>query len=252
MVYVTGDCHADWSRFSMRNFPDQKDMTRDDIVIVCGDFGLWHDDARERHELDELAKRSFTLVFVDGNHENFDRLYSDEFPVVDFHGGKAHKIRDNIYHLMRGYVFTFDGKKFWAFGGASSHDIQDGILDPDQYEDLKGLRNAAKRLDRQGKRMYRIKHLSWWEQEMPSMEERQFGLRMLQENGNKVDYIITHCAPQEIASICGFRDSDELTRYFDMIKTIADFDAWYFGHYHKEGRIYSRFNLFYEQIMRII
>lgn len=84
------------------------------------------------------------------------------------------------------------------------------------------------------------------------MEERQFGLRMLQENGNKVDYIITHCASQEIASICGFRDSDELTRYFDMIKTIVDFDAWYFGHYHKEGRIYSRFNLFYEQIMRII
>ena len=84
------------------------------------------------------------------------------------------------------------------------------------------------------------------------MEERQFGLRMLQENGNSVDYIITHCAPQEIASICGFRESDELTRYFDMVKTIVNFREWFFGHYHGNGRIYSKYNLIYESIVRII
>ena len=43
MVFVTGDCHAEFNKFSTKNFPEQKGMTRDDIVIVCGDFGIWHD-----------------------------------------------------------------------------------------------------------------------------------------------------------------------------------------------------------------
>ncbi len=42
MIYVTGDCHGDWQRFSKVFFPEQNEMTKEDIVIVCGDFGLWH------------------------------------------------------------------------------------------------------------------------------------------------------------------------------------------------------------------
>ena len=96
MIYITGDCHAEWNKFSTNNFPEQKEMTRDDFVIVCGDFGIWHDSKSERWWLDWLSEKNFTILFVDGNHENFDRLYSDEFESVDFHGGRAHKIRENI------------------------------------------------------------------------------------------------------------------------------------------------------------
>lgn len=104
MVYITGDTHADFSRFATRRFPEQKQLTKDDFMIVCGDFGVWHDCPEERYWFDWLSKKPFTLLFVDGNHENFDRLNND-FSVIDFHGGKAHKIRDNVYHLMRGYIF---------------------------------------------------------------------------------------------------------------------------------------------------
>ena len=31
---------------------------------------------------------------------------------------------------MRGQVFEIEGKTFFTMGGAASHDIQDGILDP--------------------------------------------------------------------------------------------------------------------------
>ena len=48
MIYITGDCHGDWKRFSSESFPEQKEMTRDDFVIVCGDFGIWEDDKAER------------------------------------------------------------------------------------------------------------------------------------------------------------------------------------------------------------
>jgi len=251
MIYITGDCHADYRRFSTDNFQEQKEMTRDDIVIVCGDFGIWDDSNSERWWFKWLAGKSFTIAFVDGNHENFDRLYSDEFPVVDFHGGKAHQIRENIFHLMRGYVFTFEGKKFFAFGGAQSHDIRDGILDRDDFKTNEQFFNAI-RLWYKQRRMFRINHVSWWKQELPTQEEMDFGLQTLNENGNKVDYIISHCCPQEIASVNGYHNPDKLTMYFNEIAHTVQFDKWYFGHYHNERTTYMKFVMLYERVVRLL
>ena len=42
MIYITGDTHGDFRRFSTDIFPEQKEMTKDDFVIICGDFGgIW-------------------------------------------------------------------------------------------------------------------------------------------------------------------------------------------------------------------
>ena len=74
LVYVTGDTHAEFNKFSTKRFPEQKELTKEDFVIVCGDFGVWHDCPEERYWFDWLSKKPFTLLFVDGNHENFERL----------------------------------------------------------------------------------------------------------------------------------------------------------------------------------
>lgn len=253
MIYVTGDCHADWTRFSSISFPEQKRMTRDDFVIACGDFGIWHQDNTEKWWFKRLSEKNFTLLFVDGNHENFDRLYSNEFEIVDFHGGKAHKICENVYHLMRGYVFNLCGKKFFAFGGASSHDIQDGILDPEDFKSNRELFDEYKKRTRRGE-MLRIKHLSWWEQEMPSKAEMDFGLKTLKENGYKVDFIVSHCCPQRTASCFsqGIRKPDELTLYFNTVSEMVEFDKWFFGHYHNNKTVLGKFVMLYEQIVRIV
>lgn len=252
MIYVTGDTHGQWAdRFSVANFPEQKEMTRDDFVIVCGDFGIWHDNNHERYWLKWLEEKPFTLCFVDGNHENFDRLYSDEFEIVDFYSGKAHKIRENIYHLMRGYIFDICNKKVFAFGGASSHDIRDGILDRNNYSSDANFKRAIKRWQKQGK-IFRVNHLSWWKQEIPSQEEMDFGLKNLADNGNKVDFIITHCCPQTLASFFsrGLYESDNLTLYFNKIEN-SDFKRWFFGHYHFNNDFPPNFTALYEQIVRI-
>lgn len=254
MLYFTGDCHAEWAqKFSTDAFPEQKEMTRDDFVIVCGDFGIWHDTKTEKWWLNWLEDKPFTLCFVDGNHENFDRLYSDEFEVVDFHGGKAHKIRENVYHLMRGYIFDICGKKIFAFGGASSHDIQDGILDREDFDSDKEFNDTINDWYLKDK-WFRINHISWWAQEMPSQEEMDFGLKTLADNGNKVDYIVSHCCPQEIASIFshGSYKPDQLTQYFNDVKNTIEFDKWFFGHYHDNQQILGNFYLLYEQIVRVV
>lgn len=253
MIYITGDCHADWKRFSSDCFPEQKEMTRDDFVIVCGDFGLWHDDKTEQWWFKWLSEKSFTLLFVDGNHENFDRLYGDEFEVVDFHGGKAHKIRDNIYHLMRGYVFDLCDKKFFAFGGASSHDIDDGILNPEDYESTKALVDDYNKRTKRGE-MLRINHISWWEQEMPSENEMKRGLQTLKSSKNKVDFIVSHCCPQHVASLFshGFYKQDKLTEYFNIVAENTKFKKWFFGHYHDNQQLLEQYIMLYEQIVRVV
>ena len=112
MIYITGDCHSNFERFNTRNFPEQKEMTKDDYVIICGDFGgVWNKDGESKVEtsaLDWLDGNAFTTLFVDGNHENFDRLYA--YPVEMWHGGKAHKIRPSVIHLMRGQIFELEEK----------------------------------------------------------------------------------------------------------------------------------------------
>lgn len=253
-IYITGDCHARFHKFNTENFPEQKEMTKDDYVIICGDFGgVWSDTVDERYWLDWLNEKNFTTLFVDGNHENFDRLYGGEFDTVDFCGGKAHQIRPSVYHLMRGNVFDICSKKLFAFGGASSHDIQDGILEPDDFKEPRELFKRYMALTNCGK-MVRINHLSWWKEELPSDEEMEFGLRALKDNGNKVDFVVSHCCPQHVASEFshGFYEQDKLTEYFDTVSANTEFKKWFFGHYHDDKNISEKYILLYDQIIRVV
>lgn len=73
MVFATGDTHGNFLRFRPENFPEQKNMTKSDYVIICGDFGgVWDGSRKERQTLDWLESLPFTVLFVSGNHENSD------------------------------------------------------------------------------------------------------------------------------------------------------------------------------------
>ena len=199
MIYVTGDSHANFKhRFSTENFPEQKDMTKDDYLIICGDFGaVWYGNKKDNYLLDKFySHKKCTVLFVDGNHENFDRLYS--YPVEVWNGGKVHKLRNSVIHLMRGQVFTIDEKKIFTFGGASSHDISGGILEPDDPD----FKKKKKELDK-GWKPYRINHVSWWKEELPSTEEMDEGWKNLMRHENTVDFIVSHCASSSATTFLG-------------------------------------------------
>ena len=240
MIYITGDCHGDWKKFSSKNFPISDKENEKNYVIVCGDFGLWHDTNEERYWLKWLEEKNFILLFVDGNHENFNRLYSEEFPIVDFCNGRAKQIRKNIFYLMRGEIYIIENKKFFCFGGASSHDIQDGIIDPFDFKNNVEFRKTVEEWTKQNK-MFRINHYSWWKEELPSDKELVYGLENLQKHNFEVDYIISHCCPFSLEKefLCvGDHKPDILTNYFDTIRINTNFQTWFFGHYH-DNRILS-------------
>ena len=99
------------------------------------------------------------MLFTDGNHENFDKLYG--YPTETWCGGRVHKICSNVIHLMRGEVYCIGGCSIFDMGGGYSID---------KYRRTEGV--------------------SWWPQEMPSEEEYNNALENLRKVDLKVDCIV--------------------------------------------------------------
>lgn len=246
MIYITGDTHGGFQRFTTDNFPQQERMSRKDYVITTGDFmGLWDGSPSEAYWLDWLERKPFTTLFVDGNHENFNRLI--ELPVHQWQGGKVHYIRPHVLHLMCGQIFRIDGKTFFTMGGASSHDIQDGILDP-TYPDFE-WEYWFKRRTRQ---MFRVKGVSWRPEELPSEEEYEEAVRNMEKADWRVDCILTYCAPTSIMEkMDSHYTPDQLTDFLQMIKQWCQFDYWFLGHYHRNCIVDERFIIQWEQMVEL-
>lgn len=227
MIYVTGDTHGDFARFDSVRFPQQNEMSRADYVIVCGDFGgLFYGGKTDERKLDALSQKNFTLLFLDGNHENFPILNS--FPVSDWMGGRVHRIRENVIHLMRGEVFSIDGQSFFVMGGGHSFD-----------------------------KMLRVKDLDWWEEEMPSDAEYKNAVSNLTAVDFKTDYILTHTAPLDtlhfLATPFGHGHNPELTlnSFLEWVRENVSYKHWYFGHFHVEKTLWRNQMALYDGIVRI-
>ena len=249
-VWITGDTHGDWiNRLNIDSFPEQKEMTKDDYVIICGDFGIWDNSKREKYNLNWLDDKPFTTLFVSGNHDNYDIL--DGLEVSEWHGGLVNHIRPSIIHLMRGQVFTIEDRTFFTFGGASSHDISDGILEPDDPD----FKEKIRQLDKNPYSLYRINHISWWQRELPSEYEMKTGLDNLKKQNNKVDYIITHSPSTSELYLMGGKglyQSDILTNYLEVVKANTEYKRHFFGHMHVNKALNDKDVCLYEQIIRIL
>ena len=171
-----------------------------------------------------------------------------EFPTEDWHGGKVQRIRPSVIHLLRGQIYDIQGKTFFTMGGASSHDIQDGILEPDDPL----FKKKCRRLDARGA-MYRVNHRSWWKEELPSKEEYQTARANLDSVGWAVDYIISHCCPTSVQDeLSGrFYKADALTDFLEEAARRCRFKYHFFGHYHANRVIREKYVLLYEQIIRL-
>ena len=90
MIYITGDCHGDYTKiFNLKN-----KLNKNDYIIVTGDFGYW--DKSQDKIYNKMEKLPFTILFVDGNHEcmnkktdvltefgwiNIEKLYYSNKPI---------------------------------------------------------------------------------------------------------------------------------------------------------------------------
>ncbi len=212
MIWLCGDTHGRTDIFKVRKFFQYTYATKDDYLIILGDVAVcWMGEVGDERTMDMLSELPCTVLWLDGNHENFDKIST--YPVSEWKGGKVHFIREDIIHLMRGQIYEIEGKTFFTFGGGYSID-----------------------------KPWRTPRVSWWEQEMPSQEEYEEGRRNLELAGNKVDYVLTHTCPRHIAPLLVERvmpGEEQLQDYLEEISRSLDYQKWYFGHWHvdwKDGK----------------
>ncbi len=248
MTHITGDLHGGLTAYhvSSKAFKPAK---RGDIIICTGDFGaVWYHDyhTNEKHKREEdyfleskLRQRS-TWLAVDGNHENFARLFGGEFPIVEIYGGLAYQIRKNIFYLIRGEIFTIEGQTYLAFGGAISHDKKSGWVTP-----ALAWSGAGEREWNKG----RTEGKDWWPEEIPSEADYENACRNLDKVGWRVDHVISHTCPvsQRLVFKTGSKRGADPTE--TMLQRFLDngleFSSWHFGHFHFEmqsGKFYCHFD----------
>jgi predicted phosphodiesterase len=155
-IAFVGDIHAN-TRY-METVLTLAAQEAADVVVQVGDFGYnFLDDFLNK--IDEVSKHvGIPVLFVDGNHENFDRLYS--FPVSS---DGVRRLRKNVLHLPRGFRWEWQGIRFLALGGAHSVD-----------------------------RSWRTPFIEWWPQEQISLGEALYA------SGQQSDVMITHDCPDNV------------------------------------------------------
>lgn len=216
MIYFTADLHGDRTRFAKGIL---RRLSQNDTLIVCGDFGfLWTGSDAERETLEWIGSRKFQVLFVEGCHDNLSLL--EQYPAEEFCGGLARHICGNLYQLIRGQIFTIEGKKILAMGGGQS---------PDYAQREIGV--------------------TWWPQEVPQLEELPAWRELLSLHNYQVDYIVSHQAPTRVDScltgtIC---EVNNLVAYLDELTHKCSFDAWFFGNYHQNRVIPPKYYAVYDK-----
>lgn len=220
MIYCTGDLHGDRARLAKG--PARK-LKRGDTLIVCGDFGfLWNGGPEEQKILDWIGRRRWTTLFVEGTHDNLDLLA--QYPREELGGAPAHHLGGRLWHLIRGEIYTLEGRTFLAMGGGES----DG--------DTRGEPGE-----------------NWWPGELPRQEELPAYRSILEDRGRRVDYIVSHQAPTNIESCLGRAPGEVnlLTAYLDELQRVCSFDRWFFGCYHQNKVIPPKYYALYDKVQEV-
>lgn len=223
MVFVTGDKHGDLTEII--DFIQRFELNKNDSIIVLGDMGIcWRKDKKDlKYNVDLWTARGngVKLYFIDGNHESFRILNS--LPIEN----NMHKVADNIYHLLRGQVYEFEGKKVLAMGGADSVDW-----------------------------FLRTKNLDWWEEETISQEDID------RVPAGHYDYVLTHCCPRNVfeenkvylitlgridQDKVNHNSEDKLQQLFEKIT----FNHHYFGHYHIDKDLDGKHTCLYNEFREL-
>lgn len=224
-TYITGDLHGRFPLYK-KNVPE---FTKDDFLIICGDFGYVFSEketASERERLDELQSQTngCTICFIDGNHENFNRL--KKLKTEYLFNNEVGVVRKGVYHLRRGRPYVINGNTLFTFGGAISTD-----------------------------RMTRIPNINWWHDEVPNKYEIILAENVLKSQ--PIDYVITHTCPFSV------RKQIKSKRLYDLycptevaleemkLQLKDNYKKWYFGHFHADEKLDNNFRLLYNDIIKI-
>lgn len=202
-IAIIGDVHGDWG-FAARALTYAADRGAT-VALQCGDFGFWQAGSAFLSATSATAVHlGMPLLWVDGNHEHHHELA--RLPIDRATGLRP--VAPGIWHLPRGFAWTWGSLRFLALGGA--HSVNRAGLVPG---------------------------MTWFPEETLTRADVNRALA-----AGSVDVMITHDAPAGVA-IPGLRphewpraDTRSADAHRELLRTVADElrPRWLFhGHYHK-------------------
>mgnify|MGYP003307943289 CR=1 FL=1 len=200
MIYICGDTHGEVD-FDKLEILIKRKLSYKDILIILGDCGICWSKETFSYNLKLYNKLNCTVIYIDGNHENFDML--NGMPIVNLFGANVHKIDEHIFHVLRGEILNIDNISFLCMGGACSTDT-----------------------------MYRKENVSWWKQEEITDLDLSNAFKNLERYNNSIDYVLTHTIDSSVASVVLGKEKDICTEQLAKLQDIISYKYWLFGHYH--------------------
>lgn len=226
--YVTGDIHGNFENYSFAT----RNLSPGDAIILLGDSGFnFYLNIKDMILKNLVNESGFITYCVRGNHdarpENLDSMkkvykediqnyvyMEDEFP--------------NIFYLIDGLVYNFNGYTALILGGAYSID-----------------------------KAYRIaNHWTWYENEQLSAKE----MMQIEKEcaGKNFDFVFSHTCPLSwqprdlflsVAEPLEIDNSMEV--WMESFKDKINWNYWLFGHYHDDRIVLPHVNLFYYKCKKL-
>ena len=231
--FITGDKHGNFSR--VKNFCRDVNTRRKDVLIILGDAGFnYYDDERDDKLKSEISALNITLFCLHGNKENRPQNIPT-YGIRSFCGGKVYyePKYPNILFAVDGEVYTFEGRKYMAVGGAHSVDK------------LRCLQEGT----------------PFWYDEMPDDAVKKRVEERLESENNAVYGMLTHTCPIDYLPTEMFvstrqnaiikrkprkakskkifkPDIDRSTEiWLGKLEKKIKFEVWFCGHYHIDKQI---------------
>lgn len=206
-IVVAGDWHGDatWARGVIGMLPDLLPDESPRRIVHLGDFGVWPGPAGARYLLlvsESLRAVDGELWFVDGNHEDHDRLQS---LLAGHRRGDRIEVGGRIHWLTRGHRWAWHGRTWLALGGGTSVD-----------------------------RTARIEGRSWWPQEALTLADCELAASAT------ADVMVCHDAPSSVPlnlprPAPGWWELEPAEKHRELLQAVVDDvrPRWLMhGHYH--------------------
>ncbi len=243
-IYVVGDLHG--YKANLRAVLEQLPPDNS-TVILAGDVGLEYGSPHmvrrfsknTKYLKKHMQESGHTWLVMRGNHDNC--YWSHHVGTVGWAVDKDkfgypvlyEKEYPNIYYIKdEGGIYNISGRTFLFVPGAYS-------VDKD----------------------YRIAHgLSWNRNEQLTIKQMSDLFALLEENDNKVDYIISHTYPFNIQNritdlFLDFIDQDKVDKrtekFLELVAKHIEFKHWYFGHLHDDRKIGNKYTMLYKTVANI-
>lgn len=215
-LILTGDVHGELlKRFSYRNDDRLRELTKDDTVMVLGDFGCpfgvnhpsyhAHFKSAEDYALTWMQDRNWgTTLALLGNHDDREAIAAMDRTVYQ---GQRFPHIGNIIYLDKPCVLILAGKRCLCIPGAKSHDI-----------------------------MYRKPHISWWPDEEIDIDAVK---TLLAGTDRSFDMVLTHDIPAHNLTDFPPTEGEVFLESLIEQKQII-YKKWYHGHMHNQYCVRNR------------